>query len=82
MFRSIGGGIAARGLCGRASQKPGPEAWISARPQAAQGIQHGQRSSRPFQGPNRAMWAVNYDVLEPYVARPWYTAMPAMSRKE
>ncbi|MFM4844984.1 VacJ family lipoprotein [Aeromonas caviae] len=24
----------------------------------------------PFQGPNRAMWAVNYDVLEPYVARP------------
>ncbi|PJG60695.1 hypothetical protein CUC53_01165 [Aeromonas cavernicola] len=24
----------------------------------------------PFQGANRAMWAVNYDVLEPYVARP------------
>ncbi|MGK4475868.1 MlaA family lipoprotein [Aeromonas molluscorum] len=24
----------------------------------------------PFQGANRAMWAVNFDVLEPYVARP------------
>jgi len=24
----------------------------------------------PFQGANRAMWVVNYDVLEPYVARP------------
>ncbi len=24
----------------------------------------------PFEGANRAMWAVNYDVLEPYVARP------------
>ncbi|EKP0307366.1 VacJ family lipoprotein [Aeromonas veronii] len=24
----------------------------------------------PFQGANRTMWAVNYDVLEPYVARP------------
>ncbi|MDO2950868.1 MlaA family lipoprotein [Aeromonas simiae] len=24
----------------------------------------------PFEGTNRAMWAVNYDVLEPYVARP------------
>ncbi|MGL5326642.1 MAG: MlaA family lipoprotein [Aeromonas sp.] len=24
----------------------------------------------PFQGANRVMWAVNYDVLEPYLARP------------
>ncbi|SIR09615.1 phospholipid-binding lipoprotein MlaA [Aeromonas sp. RU39B] len=24
----------------------------------------------PFEGANRAMWAVNYDVLEPYAARP------------
>ncbi|MFQ2192422.1 MlaA family lipoprotein [Aeromonas jandaei] len=57
--------------CAGGPPKPGPES-LDLNP----GMNHPGATSTaadprdPFQGPNRAMWAVNYDVLEPYVARP------------
>ncbi|MFB2864602.1 VacJ family lipoprotein [Aeromonas sp. MdU4] len=57
--------------CAGGPPKPGPES-LDLNP----GVSHPGTTSTatdprdPFQGANRAMWAVNYDVLEPYVTRP------------
>ncbi|MDL5384934.1 MlaA family lipoprotein [Aeromonas hydrophila] len=59
------------GGCAGGPPKQGPESLdlkeTPSRPGATSTASDGRD---PFQGANRAMWAVNYDVLEPYVARP------------
>ncbi len=59
------------GGCAGGPPKQGPESLdlkeTPSRPGATSTASDGRD---PFQGANRAMWVVNYDVLEPYVARP------------
>ena len=59
------------GGCAGGPPKQGPDSLdlkeTPSRPSATSTASDGRD---PFQGANRAMWAVNYDVLEPYVARP------------
>ncbi|MGL5031156.1 MAG: MlaA family lipoprotein [Aeromonas sp.] len=59
------------GGCAGGPPKPGPESLDLDHGQAPAGATSTAADPRdPFQGVNRAMWAVNYDVLDPYVARP------------
>ncbi|WP_421197883.1 VacJ family lipoprotein [Aeromonas enteropelogenes] len=57
--------------CAGGPPKPGPESLDLDPGMNVPGATSTAADPRdPFQGANRAMWAVNYDVLEPYVARP------------
>ncbi|MGY3941485.1 MlaA family lipoprotein [Aeromonas tecta] len=59
------------GGCAGGPPKPGPESLdLEETPHRPEATSTASDSRDPFQGANRAMWAVNYDVLEPYVARP------------
>ncbi|WAG12321.1 VacJ family lipoprotein [Aeromonas dhakensis] len=59
------------GGCAGGPPKPGPESLdLKETPSRPEATSTASDSRDPFQGANRAMWAVNYDVLEPYVARP------------
>ena len=67
--------------CAGGPSRRARRAWISARPRAAPGHPARPAIRVTFPGAQPCHGAVNYDVLELYVARPWYTAMPAMSRQ-
>ena len=59
------------GGCAGGPPKPGPESLDLNETPSRPGASSTASDPRdPFQGANRAMWAINYDVLEPYVARP------------
>ncbi|USV58724.1 MlaA family lipoprotein [Aeromonas encheleia] len=59
------------GGCAGGPPKPGPESLdLEETPNRPEATSTASDPRDPFQGANRAMWAVNYDVLEPYVARP------------
>ncbi|MGY4026034.1 MlaA family lipoprotein [Aeromonas rivuli] len=60
------------GGCAGGPPKPGPaslDVGLSNH-NAPEAVSTASDPQDPFQGVNRAMWAVNFDVLEPYVARP------------
>lgn len=59
------------GGCAGGPPKPGPETLeLTPPPERPRATSAASDPRDPFLGVNRAMWAVNYDVLEPYVARP------------
>ena len=59
------------GGCAGGPPKPGPETLeLTPPPDRPRATSTASDHRDPFQGVNRAMWAVNYDALEPYVARP------------
>lgn len=59
------------GGCAGGPPQPGPASLDLKRAQSRPAATSTASDARdPFQGANRAMWVVNYDVLEPYVARP------------
>lgn len=58
--------------CAGGPPKPGPEALdeLNWAPANAKAVGRASDPRDPFEGANRAMWAVNYDLLELHVARP------------